>query len=120
MVDKKNDLKHIGWVGGSKKEILALDDVARKELGFQLYKLQKGKDPDDFKPMPSVGKGVYEIRTRDENNKNKVRCFYVTKIEGAIFVLYVFVKQTKKTGIADIEMGKKRYQLLKRELRGEL
>lgn len=114
----KNLLKPIGWIGNSYAEIMGLDEVSKKELGYQIYQLQKGKNPDDFKPMPSVGSGVYEIRVRDENNKNKIRCFYVAKFEKAIFILHVFTKDTQKTGSKNIEIGKKRLQSLKIELEG--
>jgi phage-related protein len=29
-------------------------------------KVQRGEQPDDFKPMPSIGQGVEEIRVWDE------------------------------------------------------
>jgi hypothetical protein len=38
---------------------------ARQDAGYQLDKVQRGKQADDFKPMPSVGKGVEEIRVWD-------------------------------------------------------
>jgi phage-related protein len=35
---------------------------ARNEAGFQLSKVQAGFEPDHWKPMPSIGPGVREIR----------------------------------------------------------
>ena len=32
-----------------------------RRVGYQLAKVQRGAQPDDFKPMPSIGKGVEEI-----------------------------------------------------------
>jgi phage-related protein len=37
-------------------------DAARQGAGYQIGKLQRGQQPDDFKPMPVIGKGVEEIR----------------------------------------------------------
>jgi len=34
---------------------------ARQSAGYQLDLVQKGKQPLDFKPMPSIGKGVEEL-----------------------------------------------------------
>jgi phage-related protein len=39
---------------------------ARHDAGYQLDKVQRGEQPDDFKPMPSIGKGVEEIRMWDD------------------------------------------------------
>jgi phage-related protein len=38
---------------------------ARREAGHELYQVQKGLDPSDWKPMPTIGAGVREIRIRD-------------------------------------------------------
>lgn len=38
----------------------------RRDAGFQLDKVQHGKEPDDWKPMTAIGSGVKEIRIRDE------------------------------------------------------
>ena len=34
---------------------------ARHDAGYQLDKLQRGSQPDDFKPMPLIGNGVEEF-----------------------------------------------------------
>jgi phage-related protein len=61
--------------------------------------------------MPIIGSGTVEIRVHTEVES---RVFYVAKFEEAIYVLHVFVKKRKKTSPLDIELGKKRYQDLKR------
>ena len=40
---------------------------ARQDTGYQLDKVQRGSQPDNFKPMPTIGKGVEEIRIRDDS-----------------------------------------------------
>jgi phage-related protein len=42
-----------------------MDEGARYDAGYQLGKVQRGDQPDDFKPMPAIGKGVEEIRVSD-------------------------------------------------------
>jgi phage-related protein len=39
---------------------------ARQDAGYQLDKVQRNAQPDDFKPMPTMGKGVEEIRLWDD------------------------------------------------------
>jgi hypothetical protein len=41
-------------------------EAAQDSLGFELYRVQCGFDPKDWKPTTSVGPGVREIRVRDE------------------------------------------------------
>ena len=45
---------------------------ARHDAGYQLDKVQRGEQPDDFKPMLSIGKGVEEIRMRDDTGTYRV------------------------------------------------
>jgi phage-related protein len=80
-------------------------DDARKRAGYELFLVQSGGEPSDWKAMPSVGFGVREIRihTRLEH-----RVMYVTRLEEAIYVLHAFEKKTRKTATADIELARTR------------
>jgi phage-related protein len=105
------------WVGAAKKELQKCPEVIKKRIGYQLLRLQNGAQPDDFKPMPSVGKGVYEIRVADEQGNNTGRCFYVAKVHGGIYVLHAFVKKSQRTPKLNLEMGKERFRELQAHLR---
>jgi phage-related protein len=59
-------MKPVHFVGTSREDLRELPDSAKETAGFQLFKVLQGKEPDDWKPMPSVGAGVQEIRVRDE------------------------------------------------------
>ena len=76
--------------------------------------MQQGLDPDDWKPMNSVGPGVREIRIRDKGGAFRV--IYVAKFEDAIYVLHCFQKKTQKTGSEDVAIASRRYKDLIREL----
>ena len=78
-------------------------------------KVQRGHDPDDWKPMTSVGPGVREIRVQDEHGAYRV--MYVTKFGETIYVLHCFVKKTQKTNAADLALASKRYKELQEEHR---
>lgn len=88
---------------------MSLPKDAIQAIGYQLSKLQFGEDPDDFAPIPQVGKGAYEIRIcMDEH----YRAFYVAKFDDRIHVLHVFHKKSKKgigTPRQDMAKGKKYY-----------
>src|SRR6185295_18316427 len=100
-------MKPVHFVGTSREDLRELPDSAQETAGFQLFKVQQGKEPDDWKPMPSVGAGVQEIRVRDE--RGAYRVFYVAKFEEAVYVLHVFQKRSKKTAQPDLDLGKSRY-----------
>ena len=72
--------------------------------------VQAGRDPADFKAMPNVGAGAYEIRVRDESGAFRV--IYVAKFESAVYVLHAFQKKTRKTAQADIDLAAKRYKMI--------
>ena len=88
--------------------------TARREAGFQLNQVQNGYEPDDWKPMNSVGMGVKEIRIRDA--AGAFRVIYVAKFAEAVYVLHCFQKKTAKTSKADVELATGRYRDLVKEL----
>ena len=45
---------------------------ARQDAGYQLDIAQPGLQPDDFKPMPTIGKGIEEIQIRDDSGIYRV------------------------------------------------
>jgi len=72
--------------------------------------VQSGREPADFKPMPSVGAGSYELRVRDD--QGAFRVIYVAKVEDAVYVLHAFQKKTRRTQLADIDLAAKRYRMI--------
>jgi phage-related protein len=72
--------------------------------------VQLGGTPTDFKPIPSVGSGAYEIRVRDV--AGAFRAVYVTKFSDAIYVLHAFQKKTQKTAMSDIALARRRYAMI--------
>jgi len=110
-------MKPVHFVGSSREDLRRLPETVQETAGFQLFKVQQGKEPDDWKPMPMVGSGVQELRVRDESGTYRV--FYVVKFIEAVYVLYVFEKRSQKTAWADLELGKDRYADLLRWRREE-
>jgi phage-related protein len=98
--------KSIVWIGSSRDDLCRFPGEARRKAGYQLRLVQKGKEPDDFKPMPSIGSGVYEIRIHAQD---AYQLFYVAKFAEAVYVLQAFQKKTQKTARRDIEIGRQRY-----------
>ena len=85
----------------------------RRDAGFQLDKVQHGKEPDDWKPMTAIGSGVKEIRIRDL--AGAFRVVYLAKLEDAVYVLHCFQKKTQETSQQDIDIAKTRFKDLMRK-----
>jgi phage-related protein len=101
--------KPILWLGSSRSDLRAFSPEARRLAGFQLRQVQQGLEPADYKPMPTIGPGVQEIRihTAEEH-----RVCYVAKFAEAIYVLHAFEKRTRKTSQRDMELARQRYWAL--------
>ena len=97
--------KPLAWLGSSLDDVRAFPADARRAAGYQLGRVQQGLMPDDWKPMSTVGAGVYEIRIHTELEH---RVFYVAKYEDAIYVIHAFEKRTTQTREADIAVARKR------------
>lgn len=108
MQDRKT--KEIEWLGSSKEDLRDFPPVARQRAGYQLEVLQDGDEPDDWKPMKTVGPGVQEIRIKCEDGAFRV--FYVVNRPEAIYVLHAFRKTTQQTEKRDIDLAKARLKSL--------
>lgn len=106
-------MKAAYFVGTAHRDLAGFPDSARRRAGYELFMVQVGREPADFKPIPSVGPGAYEIRVRDE--AGAFRVIYVAKFEHAVYVLHAFQKKTQKTAKADIELAVRRYTLIGEE-----
>jgi phage-related protein len=109
-----NDPKPVEFRGSALDDLRAFPRAARREAGYQLDRVQHGREPDDWKPMTAVGRGVQEIRIRDATGAFRV--LYVAKFYDAIYVLHCFQKKTQKTSKADLHLAAQRYRDLLKEL----
>jgi phage-related protein len=83
----------------------------RRELGFDLRRVQQGKLPRDWKTITTVGPGAMEIRIQ---LNGAFRMMYVAKFAEAIYVLHVFQKKTQKTSELDLAVARRRLALVRR------
>ncbi len=102
-----NHEKPINWMGSSLKDLVAFPDNAKRAAGYQLYRIQQGFEPENWKPFKSVGVGVREVRISE--NKGIFRVMYVARFADAIYVLHAFQNKTRKTEKKDVDIAKARY-----------
>ena len=105
-------MKAITFLGNSLECLREVPEEARQDAGYQLDRVQRGRQPSDFKPMPSVGKGVEELRVWDDSGTYRV--IYLARLQEAVYVLHAFQKKTQTTSKQDIEVAKGRYAELMR------
>mgnify|MGYP000256413172 FL=1 len=99
-------MKLIEWLGSSRADLRAFPEDARLDAGWQLELVQRGEDPDDWKPMKTVGKGVREIRIREASGAFRV--IYLAKLEDRVLVLHAFQKKTQATAKKDLDLATRR------------
>jgi phage-related protein len=108
-------MKPVQFLGNSLQCLRDFPVDARHDAGYQLDKLQRGLQPDDFKPMPIIGKGVEEIRIREESGIYRV--IYTARLSEAVIVLHAFEKKAQRTSKRDIELAKGRLSELMKDRR---
>jgi phage-related protein len=100
-------MKALRFVGSSLDDLRDFPAEARRQAGFELYAVQRGSDPSDWKPMAEIGSGAREIRI---HVLGEWRVLYVAKFGNAVYVLHAFQKKTQKTRREDVELARRRYR----------
>ena len=107
-------MKPIEFRGSALNDLRGFPQSAMRDAGYQLDKVQHGFPPDDAKALPSVGVGVVELRIWDE--AGAFRVMYIAKLEDAVYVLHCFQKKTQQTAGRDIELARRRFKELLKEI----
>jgi len=105
------------WEGDSREVLQSFPEDVRQNLGFQLWQLQQGEKPSDYRPLPSIGTGVFELRDQDE--RAWYRVVYLSRINDVIYVLHCFEKKSRKMPRRDFEKAKQRLKAVKARLAEE-
>ena len=102
-------MKKLKFIGTSEDDLADFPLDAKRAAGFELWQVQLGAMPSDFKPLPGVGAGTYELRL---HVLGEWRVIYVAKFADAVYVLHAFQKKTQKTRQEDIDLAARRYKLI--------
>jgi phage-related protein len=95
--------KPLHFMGSSHSDLKAFPEEARRDAGFNLDFVQRGLEPEDRKPMKTVGAGVNEIRVREASGAYRV--IYLATRPEAVYVLHCFQKKTDKDESARYRFG---------------
>jgi phage-related protein len=102
------------WLGSSRDNVRAFPADARQRAGFQLRRVQQGLEPNDWKPLRTIGAGVCEIRIRTALEH---RVIYIANLTEAVYVLHAFEKQSRKTSKRDVNVARRRLHQLQQARR---
>ncbi len=90
------------------REIARLPDEIRADLADALARLEVGLmlSMPLSRPMPTVGRGVHEIRLKDRSGAYRV--VYALVREGDVVVLHAFKKTTRGKARRNLRMARQR------------
>ena len=94
------------------KELLSFPQEVREDFVDVVAKLRRGISLTMplSKPMPQIGRGVYELRLKDRSGAYRI--FYFVKKKEAIYVLHAFQKKARRTPSKNISLAKRRIKRL--------
>ena len=101
-------VRPVCFLGDSLERLREFPKPVRHDAGYQIDKVQRGEQPDDFRPMPAIGKGVEEIRLTDTTGAYRV--IYLARRAEAVYILHAFQKKTQATPKKDLEIASKRFR----------
>jgi len=104
--------KPLWWLGSSREDLAAFPEDARRVAGFQLRRVQQGLEPNDWRPLPTVGQGAREVRI---HTATEHRVVYLATFADAVYVVHAFKKRTRKTAQRDLDLARERLRELMRE-----
>jgi phage-related protein len=107
-------VKQVRFLGDSLESIREFPEDVRHDTGYQIDKVQRGLQADDFKSMPAIGKGVEEIRIWDDTGT--FRIIYTARFSDYVYVLHAFQKKSQQTLKRDIELAKARFMEIARKV----
>jgi phage-related protein len=110
-------LATIAWEGDSREVLKGFPEGVRQDFGFELWQLQLGERPSDYRPLPSIGAGVYELR--DQDPRAWYRVVYLSRTNNVIYVLHCFEKKSREMPRKDFEKAKQRFKAVKARLAGD-
>ncbi len=107
----------IAWEGDSKEVLSGFPKGVKQNLGFNLRLLQQGSEPIGYRPLQSIGRGVFELR--DEDDRSWYRVVYLSRINDVIYILHCFEKKSRAMPKRDADTARRRLKAVQERLRME-
>lgn len=97
-----------------RKEMEDFPDEIKGDIADAVARLDQGHTLSMplSRPMPTIGKGVHELRFRDRSGIFRV--IYVLLGNRGVYLLHAFMKKTSQTPQENIDLAKKRLKEIPR------
>lgn len=102
------------WEGDAREVLQAFPEDVKQNFGFELWQLQQGERPFNYRPLPSIGAGVFELR--DQDARAWYRVVYLSRLKDVIYVLHCFEKKSREMPRRDFEKAKQRLKAVRARL----
>lgn len=113
MADESSNPKEavIAWEGDSLGVMRRFPDEVKQNLGHQLRLLQRGERPTDYRPVATIGPGVFELRDQDE--RAWYRVIYLSRVRDVIHILHCFEKKSREIPRKDVQLAQQRLKAVR-------
>lgn len=105
-------MKEVIWIGTTQRRLCRFEEPAKRSLAKQIWRLQNGEKPEDWRPMSTIGIGANEIRI---HYPGAYRVIYVASYPEGIYLIHAFQKKTKKTPSLEIDLARKNYSRMRNQ-----
>ena len=108
-------MKSLRFLGNSLKALREFPEDARQDAGYQIDKVQRGEQPDDFKPMPGLCVALARASRTSASGTSReptglpIESFFTAQLADAVIVLHAFQKKTQTTSKRDVDLAKERF-----------
>lgn len=109
MNDKKQ-VKPLFWVGSSKNDLRKFPEDVQDAMGYALHHAQIGEKHKNAKPLRGFG-GAGVLEVVEDYDGDTYRAVYTVKFAGAVYVVHVFQKKSRRgseTSKSDLNLIKQR------------
>ena len=119
MADESSNPKEavIAWEGDSLRVMRRFHDEVKQNLGHQLRLLQRGERPTDYRPVATIGPGVFELRDQDE--RAWYRVIYLSRVRNVIHILHCFEKKSREIPRKDVQLAQQRFKAVRARMEEE-
>jgi phage-related protein len=114
------DQRVSGWCEAESGPSVAIEveEILESALGLILIvMLQRGEQPTDYRPVTTLGSGVFELRS--SNERAWYRVLYLSRIHDVIYVLHCFEKKSRTLPKNDAEVAQRRLKQVSARLAEE-
>jgi phage-related protein len=105
-------MRPLHWIGSCLKDVKALPEEVRREVGYSLHLAQLGDKAVNAVPMVGFG-GAKVLEVIIDDDGDTYRAVYTVKFARAVYALHVFQKKSKR----GVETPKHELDLIRHRLK---